>query len=60
MLTKLSIEERNILTLIYGEDSEHPVMGILTNNQRNEYYNFLIPKMRKILANLNSIKRCRR
>jgi len=58
MLTRLTDEERALITLRYGPDLEHPVSGKLTKEQTNEFYGSLLPRMKRILSNPNSeIKR---
>ncbi len=51
MLTKLTEEERELVYFRYGEDLEHPITTKLTKEQQMKFYNILVPKMRKLLAN---------
>ncbi len=49
MLTKLTDEEKNLLTIRYGSDLDNPLPTKLTQKQKNDFYGHLVPKMRKIL-----------
>lgn len=51
LLLKLSDEERDLITLRYGEDLENPVPGKLTKEQIEKFYGSLIPKMKRMLVN---------
>lgn len=53
MLLKLSEEERNLITLRYGEDLSNPVSVKLTKKQTDKFYGSLVPKMKRLLANPN-------
>lgn len=59
MLLKLSEEERNLITLRYGEDLSNPVSAKLTKEQTYKFYGLLIPKMKRLLANPNNEKKPR-
>lgn len=52
MLAKLTDEERKLVTTRYGEDLDNPVSAKLTKNQTNKFYGSLVPKMKRLLANL--------
>lgn len=54
MLTKLTEEEKALITLRYGEDLKDPICGTLNKEQRRLFYNRLVPKMRKILSGLSN------
>ena len=51
MLSKLSEEDKNLITLRYGENLDNPVSGELTKQQYNRFYVTLVPKMKKLLSN---------
>ena len=51
MLSKLSEEEMALITLRYGDDLDNPVQSKLTKENTNKFYGFLIPKMKRLLAN---------
>ena len=53
MLTKLTEEERALVTLRYGEDLDNPVSAKLTKEQTSKFYGVLIPKMKKLLEYTN-------
>ena len=55
MLSKLSEEDKNLITLRYGNDLDNPVSNKLTKQQSNSFYTSLVPRMKKIL--LNSTKK---
>ena len=53
-LSKLGARELETIKLRYGEDLENPVVSEnFTSKERNYFYQYVIPKMRKILANPN-------
>ena len=52
VITQLSDEERNLITIRYGTDLENPVFTKLSQKQCRYLYAHLIPKIRKLLANL--------
>lgn len=51
MLTKLTEEEKALVTLRYGEDLNNPVAARLSKEQSNKFYGTLIPKMKRLLSN---------
>ena len=51
MLSKLTIEERALITRRYGEDLDHPVQTKLTKYETNRFYHCLVPKMKELLDN---------
>lgn len=59
MLSKLTEEERNLITLRYGEDLENPVSVKLSKEHTDKFYGSLVPKMRRLLLNPNNEKKPR-
>ena len=53
MLLKLTEEEKELITLRCGKDLENPIPGKLSKEQTYRFYSLLIPKMRRLLFNLN-------
>ena len=53
VLLKLTEEEKELITLRYGKDLENPIPGKLSKEQTYRFYSLLIPKMRRLLFNLN-------
>lgn len=51
MLTKLTEEERALVTLRYGDNLDEVYGGKLSRDYNNKYYGSLVPKMRRLLAN---------
>lgn len=51
MLSKLTDEERALITLRYGDDLDNPVQSKLTKEDTNKFYGLLVPKMKRLLAN---------
>ena len=51
MLDKLSKRDKKLIKAIYGDDLDAPVFRKLTIEEHSEFYNFLVPKMEKLLAN---------
>ena len=51
MLTKLTDEEKTLLTIRYGEDLNNPVSTKLSKEQAYKFYKLLIPKMKRLLLN---------
>lgn len=51
MLAKLSSEEIELVKLRYGEDLEKPVRLKLKEEYKNKFYGYLLPRMKKMLAN---------
>ena len=51
ILGKLTEEERALITLRYGEDLNNPVPGKLSKDENYKFYNLLVPKMKRLLAN---------
>lgn len=54
MLAKLKEEDRELITLRYGEDLENPVSVKLSEEQTKRFYGSLVPKMRRLLLNPNN------
>ena len=57
MLSKLSEDEKALITLRYGEDLDNPVSGKLNKEETNKFYGSLVPKMKRLLANPTGEKR---
>lgn len=57
MLSKLTEEERALVTLRYGEDLDNPTGGKLTKEDTNKFYGTLVPKMKRLLANSTEEKK---
>ncbi len=55
MIERLSGEDRELLRLRYGDDLDNPVSAI-DNDQRVRFYSYLVPKMRRLLANIRNGK----
>lgn len=53
VLEKLTDDERMLITLRYGEDLNNPMVGKFSYEQRNRFYGYLVPKIRKMLSNSN-------
>lgn len=52
MLSKLTDEERDLITLRYGSDLDNPTTSLeWTQEHRNKFYGCLIPKMKNLLFN---------
>ncbi len=51
MLTKLTDEEKALVTIRYGEDLNNPVSAKLSKEERDKFYGSLVPKMKRLLAN---------
>lgn len=60
MLLKLTEEEQALIMVRYGEDLSNPVSKKLTKEQTGKFYGCLIPKMKRLLANLNSERKPRK
>ncbi len=60
MLSKLTEEERTLMTLRYGEDLDNPVSGKLSKEQTDKFYGTLIPKMKRLLKNPNNERKSRK
>ena len=56
ILEKLTEEEKELITLRYGKDLNHPVLRKLTKEQAYKFYSLLIPKIKKLLSNPNNEK----
>ena len=52
MLTQLSEEDLNLITLRYGNDLRNISHTSMNKREHNNFYNKLIPKMKKILAEI--------
>lgn len=46
----LTKDERDLVTLRYGENLDKPVSSRLTQKQTVYYYGTLVPKMKKLLS----------
>ena len=51
MLTKLTDEEKALVTIRYGEDLNNPVSTKLSKEQIDKFYGSLLPKMKRMLSN---------
>lgn len=51
MLKKLTAEEKELVKIRYGEFLNYPKSAILTDEEAYQYYDVLVPKMKKILDN---------
>lgn len=51
MLSRMTEEERELVTIRYGEDLEHPVATEKWNDENRKKFNTLYRKMRYLLAN---------
>ena len=60
MISKLSDEERCLLTLKYGEDLNVQFITRLSKEQKSIYYGSLLPKMKRMLEKPNYTQRKRR
>ncbi len=56
MLTRLTEEERLLITVRYGEDLDNPISGRLTKEETTKFYGSLVPKMRRLLESLTKEK----
>lgn len=59
MLEKLSEEELKLVHARYGEDLTYPTFGKLTREQSPKFHNHLVPKMKKLLANPDQVRKTR-
>ena len=54
VLSKLTEEETSLVKLRYGDDLDNPVASSTWGKEEtNEFYGILIPKMKKLLSNLD-------
>lgn len=54
MLSKLDNDDKELVTLRYGEDLDNPTISKLWDKEKtSQYYGSLIPKMKKLLENPN-------
>lgn len=53
MISKLSEEERSLITLRYGDDLDNPNSQKLSKKEMGNFYGNLLPKMKRILAKNN-------
>ena len=54
-ISKLPIEEKNLIFLRYGNDLQHPTLNKMNQKQNSHFYNRTIPKIKDILEKqLNS------
>ena len=52
MLTKLTEEEKELISLRYGSDLDNPITSEKWDKEKtDQYYGSLLPKMKKLLAN---------
>ncbi len=56
MISNLSIDDKTLLLLRYGNDLSNPVKTDITKSQINKFYNNLVPKMRKMLIDGSTSK----
>lgn len=54
MLGKLTDEERELITLRYGLDLNNPISRKLSEKESRKFYGCLVPKMKRLLFNLNN------
>lgn len=59
MLTKLTEEERKLITLRYGDDLEKPKATKLSKEESRKYYGVLVPKMKRLLSNPDKVRKTR-
>ncbi len=58
IISKLTDEERDLITLRYGEDLENPVSSTAWGSKENSrFYGGLIPKMKRFLSNSGKTKK---
>ena len=60
MLSKLDEDERNLLKLRYGEDLENPVITQMPKKEKQRYYAWLVPKMKRMLSNPDEVIKSRK
>ncbi len=60
MLTRLTDEERALVTIRYGEDLNNPVSTKLSKEQINKFYGSLVPKMKRLLSNPTGERKARK
>lgn len=60
MLTKLTEEERALVTTRYGENLDNPASAKLTKEQTDKFYGTLVPKMKRLLANPTGERKLRK
>lgn len=60
VLEKLTKEEKELITLRYGEDLSNPIVGKLTKEQSNKFYGCLIPMIKRLLVYPNVKKKPRK
>ena len=60
VLSKLTEEEKALITLRYGEDLDNPVQSKLNKEDSYKFYCLLIPKMKRLLANPTGKKKRKR
>ena len=53
MLENLSDEDKSLIVARYGNDLDNPLSTKLTKEESIEFYNVLVPRMRKLLAKSN-------
>ena len=53
VIKNLSDEEKELIFTRYGEDLDNPLFTKLTKEERDKFYSILVPKMRKLLRELN-------
>lgn len=54
MLGKLTVEERELITLRYGLDLNNSISRRLSEKENRKFYGCLVPKMKRLLFNLNN------
>lgn len=60
MLIKLKDEEKELIKKRYGEDLQNPISVVLTDEEKKQYYGSLVPKMKRLLKNLNQERKRRK
>ena len=56
VISTLTNEERNLITLRYGNDLLNPIAGFLSEIEKSKFYTALIPKIKRRLARNNNEK----
>ncbi len=56
VISTLTNEERDLITLRYGDDLLNPIAGFLSEIEKSKFYTALIPKIKRRLARNNNEK----
>lgn len=56
-ILRLSDEDQELIKLRYGDDLENPVSVPLSERNRSKYYGIVIPRMKRLLNNPNTVLR---